>query len=60
MPIPETPCAITVAPAAPPTPSRSPIGKNHRSSTIFKMLETARKSGAGDGIADCPQDKSAK
>ena len=42
MPIPEIPCAITVAPAAPPIPSCN-SNTNHRSSTIFKIVETARK-----------------
>ena len=41
MPIPETYCAMTVAPAAPATPKLRPM-TNHKSSAIFKTAETAK------------------
>ena len=41
MPMPETYCAMTVAPAAPATPKLRPM-TNHKSSAIFKTAETAK------------------
>ena len=41
IPMPETYCAMTVAPAAPATPKLRPM-TNHKSSAIFKTAETAK------------------
>ena len=49
-PNPDTYCASTVAPAAPPTPQSSVMTKN-RSSTMFKTADTAKNS---SGVTESP------